>query len=119
MVPDPSSLKPYLDLLVSPGVPVVITALVLYLAIKYIPKVIDNRLEKEKLDLKSGNESTKLLVQSLREQIKEYSVAIKEVQAEHIACTHNQGVLQGRIDELGKIRDEIIRLWRHDANNKA
>ena len=45
---DPAAMKPWLDLLVSYGVPVLITAGVLILAWRYIPKAIDSSIEAQK-----------------------------------------------------------------------
>lgn len=43
-----SALKPWLDLAVSYGVPLLITGLVIWLAIKYLPKLIDGSLESQR-----------------------------------------------------------------------
>lgn len=45
---DPATIKPWLDIIVSYGVPLVITILVIWLAIKYVPKFIDGSLEAQK-----------------------------------------------------------------------
>lgn len=44
---DPAVFKPWLDLLVSHGAPLAITGIVLWLAIKYVPKFIDGSLDSQ------------------------------------------------------------------------
>lgn len=47
-----------------------------------------------------------------------HNIEIKSMRDEHIECVKEQGVLKGRIEELQRTSNEVLKLWRHDEKNK-
>ncbi len=63
---DITTVKPMLDLLVSYGVPLIITGFVIWLAWRYVPKLIDGSLESQKTIPSSINNMTDTLKEGIR-----------------------------------------------------
>ena len=75
---DPTAFKPWLDLLVSPGVPVIVTGFAIWLAYKYLPKAIDGSIEAQREIPKSIN--------TMNDTLREGVDTIKDVKVDSSAA---------------------------------
>ena len=86
---DPTAIKPWLDLLANPGLAIIISSLVIWLAIKYLPKWIDGSIE--------AGKAIPVALNGVNETLKDGIEIMKSVQADSTAARQ----------DLDKIKDAL------------
>lgn len=101
---DPTGIKPWLDIFVSYGVPIVITLGVLWLLWKYIPRWIESSIEAQtKVPIELGK-----LNDTLREGMEKVSTLADDVHQVKTAIKHGASAGERIATEGGKIGTEAI-----------
>lgn len=87
-------------------------------------KIRKGKQDEKQSEFNQEETTFQTVIKLFGDRIKTLEDALTRVQERELECVKQQGILSGKIDQLEKdlaqpIQEEVRRLWRHDANNKA